>query len=204
MKKGYTYTIFFMLIVSVVYTALLAFANLLAADKINENTAFALQRNVLYVFDIANDNTVSGVADVYKKNVKNLSLKSASGSGEETVPAKVDDAGNVTAYAIPIKGPGLWGTIEGYLGVGVDLKKLTGIVFTKQSETPGLGARIDEEEYKSQYRGMPVSAGQVLKLKSSTDGEVDAITGATFTSRSVVSMINKALENDLSRLEGLK
>ena len=198
MKKGYTFTILFMLTVSIVFTTLLATANLLATDKINTNVEFALQRSILYAMNVQNDGTLAGVQDAYKKNIRELQ------SADETIPALQDENGKILGYAVPIIGPGLWGTIEGYLGVSADLTQLIGIVFTKQSETPGLGARIDEEVYKKQFRGMSVSPGAVLKLKAGTDGEVDAVTGATFTSRSVVDMINKALANDLKRLEGLK
>jgi Na+-transporting NADH:ubiquinone oxidoreductase subunit C len=198
MKRGYLFTILFMFIVSAVFTALLATANLLASAKIDENRAFALRRSILYALNIQNDGSAAGINNAYAASVKEIP---ASGG---TVMAATDAGGNIIAYAVPIKGPGLWGTIWGFLGISADLKSLTGIVFTAQSETPGLGARIDEESYKAQFRGMAVSPGATLILKNGGNGDVDGITGATFTSRSVVGMINKALQNDLQGLEGLK
>ena len=49
-------------------------------------------------------------------------------------------------------GPGLWGSIEGYVAISKDYSTILGLTFITQSETPGLGGRIGEEEYLSQFR----------------------------------------------------
>ena len=85
------------------------------------------------------------------------------------------------AYALTIKGSGLWGPIEGIIGVTPDFKETTGIEFLEQSETPGLGGRISESAYKEQYRGAKVD---------DIRGTVDAISGATGTSSSVYNLVD--------------
>ena len=189
MKKGYGFTLLFMILVSAVFSALLAGANVFARDSIEANQALDLQRSLLYALDIQTDGTDEGIRQAYADGVTDATLT------EKTVPAKMADDGSISSYAFPFKGPGLWGTIEGYLGIAADGKTLTGIVFTAHSETPGLGGRIDEDVFKDQFRGLAIPASGAMTLKDAGGtGDIDAITGATYTSRSVMALINSTLE----------
>ena len=59
-----------------------------------------------------------------------------------------------------------------------------------QKETPGLGTKITEEKFKSQFMGKNPST---FKLKVKKDGgDVDAITAATISSRAVCDAIERA------------
>jgi Na+-transporting NADH:ubiquinone oxidoreductase subunit C len=185
MKKGYVFTLLFMLIVSAGFTAMLAGANALARDSIEANQALDLQRSLLYALEVPNDGTDAGIRQAYADRVAEAEFAG------RTLPARKSSDGSVSAYAFPFKGPGLWGSIEGYLGLSADGKTLTGIVFTLHSETPGLGGRIDEEWFKAQFRGLPVSASAPLTYKDAAGaGDIDAITGATSTSRAVMTLVN--------------
>ncbi len=199
MKKGYLYTIVFMLVVSAVFSALLATVNLAATPRIEENRAFNERQNILYVLNLSHDGTPADVNRVFEENIKMTSLDGM------PLPASIDEAGTVLAFALPFRGAGLWGAIDGYLGINSALSSLTGIVFTSHSETPGLGGRIDEDAFKEQFRDLRIGEGLTLTLKGSDgSGDVDAITGATSTSRAVISIINEVLSEDLPRLEGLR
>lgn len=188
MKKGYGFTILFMIVVSAVFTALLAGANVFARDSIEANQALDRQRSLLYTLAVANDGTDGGIRQAYAASVTEATVDGMA------VPAVKGADGQPAAYAIPFKGPGLWGSIEGYLGISADGKTLTGIVFTSHSETPGLGGRIDEEWFKEQFRGLPIPSGSPLTLKDASGaGDVDAITGATSTSRAVMQLVNQTL-----------
>jgi len=86
---------------------------------------------------------------------------------------------------------------------------MVGIDFIEQVETPGLGARIIEEEYKYFFRNLDLSrfhqgeAGIdpiiIVKQKDATNVEVStnslqAITGATQTVDGVLKMVNTDLK----------
>ncbi len=73
------------------------------------------------------------------------------------------------------------------LSMGVDLQgKITGVLVTESTETPGYGAKCQEEEWISQFKGI-----QDDKLEL---GEIDGISGATKTTKSVLEAINAGLE----------
>ena len=65
------------------------------------------------------------------------------------------------------------------------------------NETPGLGQNATQEKFYGQFSGM---SGTLSVVKSGADnsaGEINAVTGATITSRAVTKAVNEAL--DLSK-----
>ncbi len=102
----------------------------------------------------------------------------------------VDDKGNVCAYAIPV-------TVKGYGGdmgimVGISVKdEVTGVEILSHGETPGLGANCTNESFTDMYK-RPLSEGEFLTDKDG--GDIDAITGATITSRAVTDGVNQAVD----------
>jgi len=113
-----------------------------------------------------------------------------------------DSSGNVVGIALPAKGNGYQGTIKLMIGLTPDLKKITGINILEQVETPGLGGRISEKRFQDQFKGIHTKPkiGYVKNKKPERITDVQAITGATISSRSVVAIINnnvKKLRNVL-------
>ena len=111
------------------------------------------------------------------------------------------DDGSVK-YVIPIYGAGLWGPIWGYVAVNDDGETIYGANFSHQGETPGLGARITEESFQKQYEqkhlykeGVFKCVSVMKKGQTPTDGSdyVDAISGATITSRGVGTMMQQCM-----------
>ena len=62
-----------------------------------------------------------------------------------------DDSGNVLGYAMPYEGNGFQGKIRLMFGIKNDLKELTGLEILEQSETPGLGAKIVDDDFRAQF-----------------------------------------------------
>ena len=76
--------------------------------------------------------------------------------------------------------------------VGVDLNnKITGIGIISQQETPGLGSNIEKESFLSQFIGKGI---EDLNIKKD-GGKIDAVTGATISSRAITSGVRNAIEN---------
>ena len=186
MKKGYIYTIIFMAVVSIVFTGLLAGVNAAYKKKIALNQDAVLKSSILLSVGVESADDVNAVFDEKAKESK---------LGDITYYSI--ETGSGTAYAIPFEGPGLWGTIRGYIGVASDLQSIQGIAFTEQNETPGLGGRIDEDWYKAQFIG--VSLGGTVSYGAETGS--DAITGATSTSNAVLKIINEFISTTLKELE---
>ena len=108
-----------------------------------------------------------------------------------------------TKYIIPVYGAGLWGPIWGYIALNDDGNTIYGANFSHQGETPGLGARITEDAFQQEfvdkrlYKNDQFLSVEIVKKgqKPTNDADyVDAISGATITSRGVGSMMHSGLE----------
>ena len=119
----------------------------------------------------------------------------------------IDEKGSVVGYAFTAEGNGYQGKIKLIAGLDTNLEHLKGIEILESSETPGLGDKITEDEFKSQFRGLYISPEIIFtKAPVSKDKEADgvttaspksdavqAITGATISSKSVVDILNKEI-----------
>jgi Na+-transporting NADH:ubiquinone oxidoreductase subunit C len=76
---------------------------------------------------------------------------------------------------------------------------LSGVSIVSQNETPGLGARIEEPWFTSQFAGKTGPFRFVEEGTSNSDDEIDSITGATRTSQSFKNIINSVV-NDGSKI----
>ncbi len=188
MKRGYIYTLGYMVVLTGILVFALAFAYEGFKPQIASNEQIRERRAVLDSLGLdrgLDDEEVNASFDAL--------IKAGEVKGSEAYV--YEEAGDVKGYALPFTGAGLWGSISGYLGVNADMTQTTGIVFTVQSETPGLGGRIDEVQYKEQFRGLPVRASSPLAYGNHGDYEVDAITGATQTSNAVLKMVNQMMQD---------
>lgn len=93
------------------------------------------------------------------------------------------------------EGAGLWGTIGLLVAFDAEKKLLSGIDVLFHSETPGLGARIEEPKFLDQFKGLAASRGvKAAKIKF-REGEFDAVSGATLSSKAVEEIVNRAVHN---------
>jgi Na(+)-translocating NADH:ubiquinone oxidoreductase C subunit len=83
-----------------------------------------------------------------------------------------------------------------FICVEPDMETLKGIEVLDHSETPGLGGRITEESFKKQFVGKKVKPNLLIvkERKAANPNEVDAITGATNTSKGIEAFINDAMK----------
>jgi Na+-translocating ferredoxin:NAD+ oxidoreductase subunit G len=99
--------------------------------------------------------------------------------------------GEPTGYILQTSVQGYGGPIKLIFGVDLD-GRVTGLRILTHSETPGFGAKITKEDFLSQYLGK--GADQMrLKKDDPAKGAIDAISGATISSRAVTKAVATAL-----------
>jgi electron transport complex protein RnfG len=87
-------------------------------------------------------------------------------------------------------GKGYGGDVGLMVAVNVKDDTILGVGVTTHSETPGLGARAkDDPGFVSQFKGMPIK--ETFKV-TNDGGKVNAMSGATITSRAVCSAASDA------------
>jgi len=104
--------------------------------------------------------------------------------------------GEKAGYAFTTAGGGYGGNIDILVGLdsGFEIK---GISILSQTETPGLGARITESSFTDQFKGLSVDS---IALRPE-GGNIDAVTGATISSRAVVEAIQEKMKEVIEDLE---
>ncbi|MDI3280941.1 MAG: RnfABCDGE type electron transport complex subunit G [Bacillota bacterium] len=116
--------------------------------------------------------------------------------GGRTLYRGLDGEGRPVGLAIEVEGKGFGGPIRLLVGVDPETRRLTGLQVLAHQETPGLGARIQEEEWRAQFKGK--AAGDPFVVKQ----DVQAITGATISSRAVAVAVKEAVSEVLAQEEG--
>ncbi len=104
-----------------------------------------------------------------------------------------ENGGDTMGYVFQLE------TTEGYgdsikLMVGIlNDGTLSGIDIVTHSETPGLGEKADKEPFKSQFIGKLAEPLNLVKSGNTEGQNIDAIGGATITSRAVTGAVNDAI-----------
>lgn len=102
-------------------------------------------------------------------------------------------AGTV-GYVFETESKGYGGTVKVMTGIS-EGGEVTGIVILSHSETPGLGANATNEKFGNQFKqAVPENGIEVVKNKAASEGEIEALTGATITSKAVTDAVNAAID----------
>ena len=135
-------------------------------------------------------NAIREVVPEFTNNPNDEMLRLPTGEGDslDIYPAK--NNGEVVGYAVNSYTPkGFSGNISLMAGFKPD-GTIIGISVLEHKETPGLGTKMTEPEFKEQFTGQN-PAEFVLKVKKD-GGQVDAITAATISSRAFCDAIQRA------------
>lgn len=183
------YPLIFMALLTVVFITGVSGLYLSTKERVELNETIVQKKAVLYAAGIEYpENDPVGVTDIYQERVREVG-----GNGRPSY-FEVELPSGERGYAVYVEGPGLWGQIVTIFGFGSDLQEITGMEVVAQNETPGLGARINEQWFKQQFRGTEPPYTMVPEGTSDKSGELDAITGATKTSDAMERIANKARE----------
>lgn len=164
-------------VICILITFILAYTNSITKDKIAEQQTIKLAESQKVV--LPNCETFEEIA-------------------ENAYEGK-DASGNTGGYVFVTSATGYGGPIEVMTGIDSD-GKISGINILSHSETPGLGAKATEDSFKGQYSGL--DANQSVAV-TKDGGTIDAISGATITSRAVSNAVNEAIEMYKTVKEGV-
>ena len=163
-------------IFAAISAGLITAVTMLTKDRIALNEELKLKRSVLNTFSISY--TEEEIVKVFDNKIK---IKDQ----DQITLYLNNDNGKLSGLAFEIKGPGFWGQITALVALEPDLESIQGIEILAQEETPGLGGRITEDDFKDQFKGKTVEP-TIL---------VDAITGATMTSKAFSEIINNGVKS---------
>lgn len=220
-KQGNAYTILYASIMVVVVATLLAVISVVLKPLQLKNIEIDKKKQILTSVNIKA--TSDNAENLYDKYIVDSYVVNAEGNKVEGANAfDIDVAAEVkkpaesrqlpvfvakledgeTKYILPVYGAGLWGPIWGYIAVNADGNTIYGAYFAHQGETPGLGAEIENDKFRSQFSEKTLFVGGEMKpvavmkkgQKPKNGAEfVDAVSGGTITSKGVHDMLENSL-----------
>lgn len=100
--------------------------------------------------------------------------------------------GKARAVAFETKASGYGGEMGVMVAFDVETDKIMGVSVTTHNETPGVGATVETNtDFKNQFSGLPADANPNVKEDG---GGINAMSGATITSRAVCTAVGKATD----------
>ena len=196
-KQSPAYIILFILALSIFFGFAISIVNYSTVDLLKKNEEMHRNRVIAQVFSLP----VSGSsADAYRESVEERIEELTISYKNRDIPYLKDkESGDIGIF---FRGMGFWDAITGIAVVTPDLGKIQNIKFLDQKETPGLGARIEEQSFTDSFRGLTIAwenqPDKRIIIGPSPDpgalNRVDAITGATQTSIALMEMLNRDLD----------
>ncbi len=175
-------------VICVVVSAALAGTNLLTEDKIDQQAAAKAEESRKLVLPGA-------------ESFEEVDLP----ADWEGSPVYLGAAGGTTVgYVLETTAKGYGGDIKVMTGFSAE-GDITGVEILSHSETPGLGANAVKEEFREQFKmEKPVLYGplEVVKYQEPEPGQIEAMTGATITSKAVTAAVEQA-QTEFYALTGL-
>lgn len=186
----------FQLIISLALTGLFSGVALsgiysLTFNRIRENRAAAVQKAIKQVLPGAQSS-----ATFLLENNDFILFEGQGAPPGDAVYAGLDEEGKVVGYAIPAQGPGFMDTVKVLYGYLPEQKTIVGLAILESRETPGLGDKIGKDPaFLNCFKKLLVTPTiQPVKEAPTAPNQVDTISGATISSKAVVTMLNQRVE----------
>jgi len=158
-------------IVALFAAGILSLADLLSREKIEENQKKAIN-----------------------EAIARIEPRTESVGSKDGLYEIFDKEKNLLGFVFLAEGRGYQGTIKILCGVSASLDELLGIEIIESKETPGLGAKISRDGFKGQFRRLNIIGDiEYTKSKPAKENQIQAITGATVSSKSVVNILNNRI-----------
>ena len=192
MMKGNIRAVITLTVITLTAGILLGYVYELTKQPIAERTLEAKLDSYRTVFPDAADFDESDKVDTAAATA----VLADNGYGKESVDeclAAVDAGGSGLGYVMTVTtSEGYGGDITISMGVRND-GTLNGIEILSISETAGLGMKADTDEFKDKFRDKKVSQFNYTKSGAAAEYEIDALSGATITTKAMVNAVNAGL-----------
>jgi RnfABCDGE-type electron transport complex G subunit len=181
--------IVFVLVLGAAWAAALVAVDRVTSDRIEAYEKAKVRKSVL---------TALGIEYVENDEGNNIDEVFKSGITEEQIDIGKKEKKSIYrtkdgAVAFEVTSSGSQGPIKAVMALEEDLETIRGVNIVANTETPGLGDRVLDDENMAKFEGKKLKPKLLIvrEGEAAKDYEVDAITGATLTSKAVGKLVNK-------------
>ncbi len=197
--KDSIYTLSYAAVMGIVAAGLLSGVGVLTTPFREANEQAERVRNIMKVLGVEHDPGASAeeLVEVFEREVDVVEgdrLTLYRFSPDDFPPEE-------KRTAVQFSGSGMWGPIAGFMALEPDMRTIAGLSVYSQEETPGLGAEIASEGFQKRFQGRSIFDDAwepglriMVEREARNEHEVDAVTGATMTSRSLERMLNETIK----------
>lgn len=176
--KGGAVPVIILALVAVIATAVLGATNLTTYDTIQEQLERIASENRMIIFPDAESFT-------------ELEVEDAEAHSNIDSVYTADAGGQSIGYVVEAHGKGYGGSLPVMVGIASD-GTITGVTILSNSETPGLGTKVEEPDFLDQFLGSELAGKYSTKQIEGGDTDIAAVSGATISSKAVVEAVNHA------------
>ena len=170
-----------------------------------------LSGGVLAYFDLFTSPIIAAYQRNELKNAIGVVLPGSVSYGEKVINDTQfylgkNKNGDLVGVAFLAEGNGFQSKIKILVGMNPEFTKIQSLKILQQAETPGLGTKIEDDPtnksdkfwFLNQFKNLKIGTGitYIKNKKPSKEGEIQAITGATISSESVVNILNDAINRN--------
>jgi Na+-transporting NADH:ubiquinone oxidoreductase subunit C len=194
------YPVAFMLVVTVVFISVTTVIYTFTKDTIKLNERLRLKQAVLYAGGARLSDDPAAIEKMFDDRVDEI--KDSEGR-VRYYSIREEGTAEIECYVVIRTGAGLWGEITAGVGFDRGLESLMGLEVIDQNETPGLGGRIDEAWFKSQFKGKrPPLSSFVPEGEAASADQFQAITGASYSTEAIQKIVNEARQYARTEIKG--
>jgi Na+-transporting NADH:ubiquinone oxidoreductase subunit C len=202
MKDKAWYAVVYMFLITAFFSSVVIGLAKFTEEKVDANRKLAFEKAVLQVCGLAKDKPDSQLHEIFLNRIQ-ISKDS------DRVLIVINKEDKSIGYVVLVDGKGFWAPIMGVLGLANYKQTITGIAFFEQNETPGLGGKIMDDEFREKFVGINLAdKGQALEIKplaaELSENQVHAITGATQTCGRLEKLINDSIKQWRKTMEEIK
>lgn len=163
-----------LLAICLVISAALGFTNEITKGKIAE---------------IDRQNNIAAMAQIFTEKNAQFEDKTVRFNDTDYAYSEVSLYGKLMGYVFNVSNTGYGGAVSAMTGINADGTVRSVIVTSVDSETPGLGQSAKgNETFLKQFQG------KSKQISTEKNAEIDALTGATITTKAIINDVNTAMK----------
>ncbi|MFO7557759.1 MAG: FMN-binding protein [Desulfobacterales bacterium] len=193
LKQNYTIQAWLVLLLALFFGASLAGVQLVLAPKIKQNKMNETLQKVPNLIPGPSQKERSGKMPRLEIIPETVEVRK-NGRKKFYSVFHASRNGRPAGWVVKSSGQGYADRIELLIGFDPLVNAITGLFILEQKETPGLGNKIIQKEWTNQFLQKKTDQEiTAVKTNAAASNEIDAITGATISSRSVCAIINNTV-----------
>jgi len=171
LKSKGSYPIIFLTLIVLISVSLLLYINTFTSEIVEDQNQAKIKGALEQIFpELTRFEENEGISIIYKGD-------------------------SIVGYTFETSRNGYSGAIDILVGINKDYT-IRDVAILSHTETPGLGSRITEEKFTGQF--ISLDSGNIALSKDG--GKIDAITGATISSRAVTEAIQEKMIEIIEKL----